>query len=57
MAAITTTQLLYEVRSACHRSSLVLHIEERILDIDIMTFAEFLQEVEKYCIGQRDGEI
>lgn len=36
MAAITTTQLFYEVRRACHHSSLVRHIEERILDVDIL---------------------
>ena len=36
MAALTTTQLLYEIRRACRRSSLVHHMEERIVDIDIL---------------------
>lgn len=36
MATITTSQLLYEVRHACHHSALVHHIEERILDIDVL---------------------
>ena len=42
MAAITTTQLLYEVRSACHRSALIRHIEERILDIDVLHARAYL---------------
>ena len=36
MAAIATAQLLYQVRHACNRSSLVHHIEERVLDIDVL---------------------
>ena len=36
MAAITTAQLLYELRHACHHSSLVRIIEERILDIEVL---------------------
>ena len=42
MAALTTTQLLYEVRRACQRSLLVRHIEERILDIDVLHIRAYL---------------
>lgn len=36
MAALTTTQLLYEVHRASQQSSLVRYVEERVLDIDVL---------------------
>ncbi|MBP7962569.1 MAG: hypothetical protein KBG20_04385 [Caldilineaceae bacterium] len=36
MAAITTIQLLYNIRHACRGSSFVRHVEERVLDIDVL---------------------
>ena len=37
MAAMTTRQLLYELQQACNRSPLVSHIEERMVDVDILS--------------------
>lgn len=37
MAAVTTGQLLHELRQACRRSSLVSHIEECLMDADILS--------------------
>ena len=37
MAAMTTRQLLYELQQACNRSPLVSHIEERLVDADILS--------------------
>ena len=37
MAAMTTRQLLYELQHACNRSPLVSHIEERVVDVDILS--------------------
>jgi len=37
MAAVTTGQLLHDLRQACSRSSLVSHIEERLVDADILS--------------------
>jgi hypothetical protein len=34
---MTTRQLLYELRQACNRSPLVSHIEERLVDADILS--------------------
>jgi len=36
MAALTTPQLLSEIRHACLGSSLVQYVEDRIVDIDIL---------------------
>lgn len=36
MAALTTTQLLYEVHRASQQSRLVHYVEERVLDIDVL---------------------
>jgi hypothetical protein len=37
MAAVTTGQLLYELREACSHSPLVSHIEERLMDADVLS--------------------
>ncbi|MCD4739465.1 MAG: hypothetical protein K8R89_09455 [Anaerolineae bacterium] len=37
MAAVTTSQLLHELRQACNQSSPVSHIEERLIDADILS--------------------
>lgn len=37
MAAVTTRQLLYELQQACNRSPLVSHVEERVVDADILS--------------------
>jgi hypothetical protein len=37
VAAVTTGQLLYELRQACDRSSLVSHVEERVIDADVLS--------------------
>jgi hypothetical protein len=37
VAAVTTTQLLHELQQACDRSPLVSHIEERLVDADILS--------------------
>jgi len=37
MAAVTTRQLLYELQRACNRSPVVSHIEERVVDADILS--------------------
>jgi len=37
MAAVTTRQLLYELQQACNHSPLVSHIEERVVDVDILS--------------------
>lgn len=42
MAAVTTGQLLHELRQACSRSSLVSHIEERLIDADILSVRVYL---------------
>ena len=34
---MTTRQLLYELQQACNRSALVSHIEERVVDADILS--------------------
>jgi len=34
---MTTRQLLYELQQACNRSPLVSHIEERVVDVDILS--------------------
>ncbi|MBK9229540.1 MAG: hypothetical protein WAW26_16765 [Anaerolineae bacterium] len=36
MAAMTTIQLLHELRHVCYDSSLVDRLEERILDVDVL---------------------
>ena len=37
MVAVTTRQLLYELQQACNRSPLVSHVEERVVDADILS--------------------
>ena len=37
MAAVTTRQLLYELQQACNRSPVVSHVEERVVDADILS--------------------
>ncbi len=48
MVAITTTYLLYEIRHACRHSALVHHIDERILDIDILHVRVYLTMPETF---------
>jgi len=36
MAPVTTSQLLYELRRACYRSSLVSYVEEQTIDSDVL---------------------
>ncbi len=37
VAAMTTRQLLYKLQQACNRSPLVSRIEERVVDVDILS--------------------
>jgi len=37
MAAVTTGQLLYKLQQACNRSPVVSHVEERVVDADILS--------------------
>ncbi len=48
MAAVTTTQLLLELRNACLHSVLVRQIEERILDIDVLHVRVYLMTSETF---------
>ena len=48
MASITTPQLLYELRQACHASSLVNYVDIRILDIDILHIRVYLTRAETF---------
>ena len=44
MAAIgkTTAQLLYELREACYASAIVSHIEELLVDLDVLKVRVYL---------------
>ena len=42
MVTLTTSQLLHELRRACDHSALVSHIEERIVDADILSVRVYL---------------
>ncbi len=48
MAALTTTQLLHEMRQVCRRSPLVRQIEERIVDIDVLHVRVHLAPTETF---------
>jgi hypothetical protein len=48
MVAMTTAQLLHELRRACFRSSLVNSIEERILDIEVLHVRVYLAIAETF---------
>jgi hypothetical protein len=42
VAAVTTRQLLYELQQACNCSPLVSHVEERVVDADILSVRVYL---------------
>lgn len=48
MAALTTGQLLYELRQACERSPLVSYIEERVMDDDTLSVRVHLTNSESF---------
>jgi hypothetical protein len=48
MAPITAAQLLIELRQACHDSSVVNYVEERIIDIEVLHIRVHLEQPETF---------